>query len=133
MPTIAQAVNLAQETELPLYFLYVVNLDFLTRTMTSRVGIVAEQMRQMGESILLAAQAQATAQGISAKAEVRHGDIGEKIAGLCHDLDADYLVLGQPQPQGEDNVFSHAQLVEFIEHLEERTGARVVLPSGEAS
>ena len=29
-PTIAKAIALAQETGLPLYFLYVVNLDFLS-------------------------------------------------------------------------------------------------------
>ena len=56
-PTIEQAVVLAQETGLPLWFLYVVNLGFLTHTSTSRVRTISEQMHQMGEYILLTAQA----------------------------------------------------------------------------
>jgi hypothetical protein len=52
-PTIDRAVALAQETGLSLRFLYVVNLDFLTHTITSRVRTISEQMRRMGESIRL--------------------------------------------------------------------------------
>lgn len=131
--TVAQAIALARDTELPLHFLYVVNLDFLSRTTTSRISIILEQMRQMGESILLAAQEKANAQGIMAKMEVRHGPIGEEIASLCHELDADYLVLGRPELQREHNVFSQAQLVEFIRRLEKRTGAKVILPREDGS
>jgi hypothetical protein len=52
-PTIARSIALAQETSLPLHFLYVVNLDFLTRTSLSRVHVIAQEMQQMGEFILL--------------------------------------------------------------------------------
>jgi nucleotide-binding universal stress UspA family protein len=131
--TIAEAVALAQETKLPLHFLYIVNLDFLTRTTSSRIRTISEQMRLMGESILFAAQAQAQKQGIAAQGVVRQGDVGEEIVAVCHELGADYLVLGRPQSQKEENVFTHAQLQAFIERLEEQTGAKVVLPAREAS
>jgi hypothetical protein len=55
--TIDKAIDLSKETGLPLYFLYIVNLDFLYHTSSSRVNTASEQIRQMGEFILLNAQA----------------------------------------------------------------------------
>jgi nucleotide-binding universal stress UspA family protein len=129
--TISQAIGLAKETGLPLYFLYVVNLDFLAYTSSSRVHTISEQMHQMGEFILLSAQDSAAAQGISAQGVVRHGNVGEEIIGLCHELGADYLVLGRPKVQREDTVFTHEMLKRFIEQTEEQTGAKVILPESD--
>jgi nucleotide-binding universal stress UspA family protein len=97
-PTIEQAIATAKETGLSLYFVYIVNLDFLSHTASSRVQIVSDEMRQMGEFILLAAQSQAAAQNIAAEGEVRHGNVREEIIKLCHEIQADYLVLGYPHP-----------------------------------
>jgi nucleotide-binding universal stress UspA family protein len=129
--TITQAITLAKNTGLPLYFLYVVNLDFLSHTTSSRVHTISQQMHQMGEFILLTAQASATAQGITAHGVVRHGNITEEIVGLCHELAAEYLVLGRPQVEREENVFTQALLTQFIERTEKQTGAKVVLPDGD--
>ena len=129
-PTIAQAIALAQETNLPLYFLYVVNLDFLSRTSTARTHTISEEMHEMGEFILLTAKASASEQGYSAEGIVRHGDVGQEIVDLCHELAADYLVLGHPRHEHEESVFSQEQLHQFVEQAEKRTGARVVLASG---
>jgi nucleotide-binding universal stress UspA family protein len=129
-PTIARAIALAQETDLPLYFLYVVNLDFLVRTSSTRTHTISEQMHQMGEFILLAAQASASEHGVSAKGVVRHGDVGEEIVNLCHELDANYVVLGRPRLEHEESVFSQERLHQFIERAEQQTGARVVLAGG---
>lgn len=128
--TIAQAIALAQETGLPLHFLYVVNLDFLSHTSSSRVHIISEQMHQMGEFILLAARASATAQGVTAQGVVRHGNIEDEIIGLCRELDADYVVLGWPQARGEADVFGRDRLKRFRERIEAETGAKVVFPEG---
>jgi hypothetical protein len=46
-PTIAKAIALARETGLPLSFLYVVNLDFLSQTVTSRVHTISQEMHEM--------------------------------------------------------------------------------------
>jgi len=125
--TIAQAISLARETGLQLSFLYVVNLDFLTHTSSSRVHTISEQMHQMGEFILLTAQASAVAQGVTAQSVVRHGSIRDEMIDLCHELDADYLVLGRPQVRREDSVFTQDLLTQFIERTEQQTGAKVVL------
>ncbi len=127
-PTIARAIALARETGLPLYFLYVVNLDFLSHTASSRVHTISEQMHQMGEFILLMAQDTAARQGTTAEGMVRHGNVGDEIVTLCHEIGADYLVLGWPRLQREDAVFTHDLLRQFITRTEEQTGAKVVLP-----
>jgi len=129
-PTIAKAIALAQETGLPLHFLYVVNLDFLSHTSSSRVHSISEDMHQMGEFILLEAQATAARLGITAQAVVRHGNVQDEIIGLCRDLDADYVVLGRPQAQGRESVFNRDLLKRFRERIERETRAKVVLTEG---
>lgn len=128
--TIARAIGLAKDTKLPLYFLYVVNLDFLSRTSSSRVHTISREMGQMGEFILLTAQAKAAAEDIPAQGIIRHGDVGQEIVDLCHEIQADYLVLGRPQVQEEESIFTHDLLQEFIERTEDQTNAKVVLPDG---
>jgi nucleotide-binding universal stress UspA family protein len=130
-PTIARAIVLAQETGLPLCFLYVVNLDFLSQTPTSRVHTISQEMHQMGEFILLMAQETAARQGIIAEAVVRHGNVGEELIGLCHKLGADYLVLGKPEVHREDTVFTQDLLHQFVARTEEQTGARAIFPEGD--
>ncbi len=130
-PTITKAITLAQETGLPLYFLYVVNLDFLSQTPTSRVHTISQEMHQMGQFILLMAQETSARQGVSAEGVVRHGRVGEELIGLCHELEADYLVLGKPKVEQEDTVFTRDLLREFVARSEEQTGATVVFPEGE--
>jgi nucleotide-binding universal stress UspA family protein len=128
--TISRAISLAQETGLPLHFLYVVNLDFLTHTSSSRVRTISEEMRQMGEFILLAAQSRALTEGVAAETHVLQGNVGEEIVTLCRELAADYVVMGLPQIEQEENLFTHERLQAFIQDTEERTGAEVVLPDG---
>jgi nucleotide-binding universal stress UspA family protein len=130
-PTIAKAIALAQETGLPLYFLYVVNLDFLSQTPTSRVHTISQEMHEMGEFILLMAQETAARQDISAEVVVRHGSVGEELIGLCHELMANYLVLGKPNVEQEDSVFTQDLLRKFVARTEEQTGATVVFPEGD--
>jgi nucleotide-binding universal stress UspA family protein len=131
-PTIARAIDLAQETGLALYFLYVVNLDFLSHTASSRVHTISKEMREMGEFILLMAQETAAQKGISAEGIVRHGNVGEELIGLCHEVEADYLVLGRPKIEQEDTVFTQELFHKFVVRTEEQTGAKVIFPRGEA-
>ena len=129
-PTIKYAVALAQETHLRLYFLYVVNLDFLSHTSSSRVHVISGEMRQMGEFILLNAQTNAAKEGVDAEGLVRQGQVVEEMVGLCREVDADYIVMGRPRSEQEETVFTQDLLAEFIEQIEEETGAKVVFPEG---
>jgi nucleotide-binding universal stress UspA family protein len=130
--TIDKAISLALETGLPLYFLYIVNLDFLAHTTSTRTHTINREMEQMGEFILLAAQRRAVDQEVAAEGLVRHGSVGEEIVQLCRELKADYLVLGRPQLDEEEaNVFTHARLKAFVELVEKQSGAKVVMLDGD--
>jgi nucleotide-binding universal stress UspA family protein len=127
-PTIDRAIALAKETGLPLSFLYVVNLDFLDYTQSSRVQTITHELQQMGEFILLTAQTRAAAQGIQSEGVVRHGRVAQEVSQLCREMQAEYLVIGQPKFHLEESVFTRDLLGEFIGRVEEQTGARVILP-----
>jgi nucleotide-binding universal stress UspA family protein len=130
-PTIAQAITLAQETGLPVHFLYVVNRGLLSTANGAQARAISGQIRQMGRSVLRTALAWASAEDVTAQGVIRQGNVGDEIAGLCRDLEADYLVVGRPQLHEERNVFSEAQLPELIEQIEQQTGAEVVPLDGD--
>ncbi len=65
-----------------------VNLDCLTQTSSSRVYTVSDEMRQMGEFILLTAQA-----------GVRQGSVMDEILAMCEEIRAD-VVAGAIQEVG---------------------------------
>lgn len=131
-PTVSMAISLARETGQPLYFLYVVNLDFLARTTSTRTHTINREMEEMGEFILWGAQGQASEQGVLAEGLVRHGQVGEEIIDLCKEVGATYLVLGRPQLESdEENVFTHARLQRFASLVEQQTGAEVIMPEEE--
>lgn len=127
-PTIERAIALAAEMDLPLVFLYVVNLEFLEMTATSRTHTISKEMMQMGEFILMMAQSRAEANHIEVQTQIRHGRVAEEISDLCHEIDADYLVIGRPRLQVVESVFAEDRLSKFIERVEAQTGAKVVLP-----
>ncbi|MFN2152062.1 MAG: universal stress protein [Anaerolineales bacterium] len=126
-PTIRTAINLAKETGQTVYFLYVINLDFLTYTSTSRIHVVAQEMRQMGEFILLTAQAQAEAQNIKAQGIVRQGQVRKEIIQFCHEIEAEYVILGHPRGQDEIDIFTHKHLDQFTQRIEQESGAKAVI------
>ena len=125
-PTIARSISLAREHSLPIHFLYVVNLDFLSHTSSSRVHTITQEMEQMGEFILLTARATALKQDVEAEGVVRHGNVGEEIINLCNEMEANYLVLGRPRAQEESGAFTIDQLAEFAKTIEAQTSAQVV-------
>ncbi len=133
-PTINQAILTANETKLPIYFLYVLNLDFLKKASQSRTHTISEEMQELGEFILLAAQAQAERQGMIANGVIREGHIiGDEIIGLCRELTADYVILGRPLAAKAENIFTHEQIDQFGRHIEQETGARVIYPTGDGT
>ena len=126
-PTIEKAIAFSKERNSPLNFLYVVNLDFLARTETSRTHILSQEMHEMGEFILLLASSQAEEQHVPVKTFVRQGEFKNQLIKLCHELNADYVVMGQPKSQKDTDLFTSEQLNDFVSLLEAETGARVIL------
>jgi nucleotide-binding universal stress UspA family protein len=128
-PTIEKSIELALETNLPIHFLYVINLDFLSFTSSSRVHTITKELQHMGDFILLTAQSKAQAQGVTAQGVVRQGTVVDEIVELCREIQANYAVLGIPQGKGdqEEDVFTRARLELFGHRLKTESGAKVVL------
>jgi nucleotide-binding universal stress UspA family protein len=125
--TIQRALALGREQNLPVYFLYVVNLDFLAHTSSKRLKTAKEEMRKLGEFILLKAQKQADESGVKAESITREGKVREEILQLCKEKQADFAILGQQSSDVENNVFSQQQFQQFIQRLEKETGVKVVV------
>jgi nucleotide-binding universal stress UspA family protein len=126
-PTIQRALALGREQDLPVYFLYVVNLDFLAHTSSKRLKTAKEEMNKLGEFILLKAQKQADESGVKAESITREGKVREEILQLCKEKQADFVILGHQSSDLENNVFSQQQFQQFIQRLEKETGVKVVV------
>ncbi len=131
--TIERAIALAKETGEPLYFLYVVNLDFLSHSASSRVHTLSEEMSEMGEFILLNAQAKAQQAGVDAHTVIRQGKVSQEIINLGKEIGAHYVVIGRPRKEHEHNVFEEEVLGTFVQRVQEELGATVVLVDEESS
>ena len=131
-PTIQRAINLAEEKSLPVYFLYVINLDFLAHTSSGRTKIVKEEMQKLGEFILLRARKEAEARGVQVEDITREGKVRQEIIKLCKERQADYAVLGHQSSDAEKNVFSQQQFRQFISQIEKESQARVIVTEEKA-
>jgi nucleotide-binding universal stress UspA family protein len=129
--TIRKAIELARDNKLNLHFLYIVNLDFLTHTESSRVRFVTHELDQMGDFILLSAADQAQKAGVEAVREIRHGSVGEEIVAYSLEIEASYIVLGRPQGSEEQDVFTQERMQELEARIEAESGADVVFAGEE--
>lgn len=128
--TIEKAIAVAEAEEATIYFLYVVNVDYLTRTSTSRVAPIVEDMRQMGEFILLQAQQAATDRGVTSYRIIQQGHVREEILALCADLKPRYVILGRPLLRQEHDTFTLQALQTLIEQIAAACGAETLLVNG---
>lgn len=125
--TIDKAIDLAKQMNLPLYFLYVVNLEFLRHTITNRVQVAEDEIRKMGEFILLNTQQLAFTKGVSSVHPVsRVGNVRDEIISLCNQIQADYVVLGRPVEENGNNLLAGKGLQDFLTKLNTECQAQVV-------
>jgi len=130
-PTILQAISTARQYKIPVHFLYVVNLDFLEHTEQSRTHVIEQEMRSMGEFICLKAQIEARREGVQANIVVREGNVAEEIIAVCQEVKADYVIIGRPKGEHENNLFDLERLEKFKQMLETRSGVTVIYSQGE--
>ena len=106
-PTIRKAISQAKETDNQLYFLYMVNLGFLERTvnltMTS-IRMVYQELHETGVFAILCDRA--TRRGVT-KVDylVREGDIRSNLRDLALETHAEIMVMGYPTRSPGANVF----------------------------
>jgi K+-sensing histidine kinase KdpD len=126
-PTIATSIQLARESGETIHFLYVVNLDFLSHSSSSKTNHISQEMSEMGEFILLSAQEQALGEDVAAEGIIREGQVVEEIISYCEEIKPTYVVLGRPQEEQEDNLLSNERLKAFADRITEVCQASVIL------
>jgi len=93
--------------------------------------VIQHEMRAMGEFICLKAQIEAQREGVQAEVAVREGNVTEEIIALCHEVGANYVILGRPHGEHTTNIFNLERLKKFGQTLEAQTGAEVIYAQGE--
>jgi nucleotide-binding universal stress UspA family protein len=122
--TIAQAIGLARRTGLPVHFVYVLNQELVPGAGIDHARAVEHQVKQLGESVLFAAQALANSQGVCARGSTRQGSVEDEIASACGDLNVEYLVLGRPGRRRGTR--SSPISTQFAEQIRNQVGIEIV-------
>jgi myo-inositol catabolism protein IolC len=125
-PTISKSIQLAQDTGEIIYFLYVVNLDFLTHSSSSKTNHISQEISEMGEFILLSAQEQASKEGVDSEGIIREGRVVDEIINYCQEQNPLYVILGRPVEEGENNLLSLERLQAFADRIKEVCQAQVI-------
>lgn len=122
------AIAMAKERGDELVFLYVVDLDFLSKTERAvRPDVVAREMKHMGEFLLIMAQERARNQGVEAGYILRKGDVRAEVKAAAIEEGATLVVLGQAAGNEPECAFPPAALVQFAEEIEAETGIEALV------
>jgi nucleotide-binding universal stress UspA family protein len=125
--TIEAAVTLANQKEAKLTFLIVVDSNVFTNVDPKRLPTLKKEMAELGKMILHGAKNMAASQGILSEGLIREGQVEEEILAVGQDIQADYIVVGQPRKQANNNLFSQDRLAHLSSRVEQETPAKVVL------
>jgi nucleotide-binding universal stress UspA family protein len=124
-PAVQWAIGLARERGLRLTFLYVADVEFMKQTEMGRTALVAEEVRKMGEFIMMTLVEKAQREGVEADYAVRQGHFRQELVGYLEEVRPVTLVLGSPK--AETARLDLEKLNRLAQHVEEQTGVPVVL------
>ena len=119
-PTIQQAIALARARKVRLTFLYIADLEFMKRSSMGRASLAAEEMRKMGEFIMLTLVEKAQEEGVEASFAVREGRFRDELLRYLAETRPAVLVLGRPQP--DTGFFDPRKLSRLAQEIEEQSG-----------
>jgi nucleotide-binding universal stress UspA family protein len=120
-------IELAREQGDTVVFLYVVDTQFLGFTARAvRPDVVAREMENMGEFLLIMASERASRRGVEASYQVRHGPLPAALLETAVEEEVSLVALGSPT--GEQSRFQLDDLEELGSQITEQTGipARII-------
>jgi hypothetical protein len=123
--TVQGAIEMAREGGLGLTFLFIADLEFMKHTTMGRTGRAAEELRKMGEFIMLTLVEKAQDFGVEADYAVRQGRFREELVGYLEEMRPAVLVLGSPK--AGTALLDWTRLEHLMQEIEEQTGVRVEL------
>ncbi len=124
-PTIQKAIELARERGFRLTFLYIADVDFIKYTTRGRADRAAEEMRKMGEFIMLTFAEKAQEQGVEADFAVRKARFRDGLLHYLEETRPAMLVLGSSKPGTA--YLNAGSLDKLMREIEEQTGVPVEL------
>lgn len=128
-PLHEKAIELARESRGELTFLHIVKRDLIEGAagMGEAMRLLGE-MRALGQSIVTAAQAQASARGVTAHGEVRVGEVDAEIIRFAREMGATIVVLGYPEKATTfEQQLSEEHVWALAGALRDQIGAQVVM------
>jgi nucleotide-binding universal stress UspA family protein len=120
-----RAVALAKERGAPLLFLCTVDPEFTNPASEALRAALSEELRWLGRSLLLIAQARAQAQGVDAQIDILCGVVWPNIADHLKRVNARTLVIGAPRNPAE--VFGPADVDQQAESIRQELGIEVIV------
>ncbi len=129
-----RAIALARDQGAPLIFLFVADTGPMIAKMKADKGmtdVLADELEQLGSSLLCIAQARAREHGVEAEMVVRRGAVRPALESFLREVDAGALVIGAPErsERGAEHppVFDPAGIDHFAAQIRAGLGVEVVV------
>jgi nucleotide-binding universal stress UspA family protein len=122
------AINLAKVRNADLLFLYVSNIQLISRSGPPIVVDIEEELDELGDFLLSMAQERAENAGIPAKVAVHRGIFSKVLQEVIVENKIDTVVLGSA-PE-ETGIVSYERLQELSEELSEELGVEFIVVQG---
>lgn len=117
--TVNSAIELALKAEAKLTFVHVIDPNCLDCGEISASSAAYREYVEKAESALCARCAQARERGVTqAEFLLREGDIRNELRRLAVETDAELLILGEPQPDSDQNMFAPEEFHRFVAELD---------------
>jgi len=120
------AINLAIEREADLMFLYVSNIQLLSRAGPPIVVDIEEELDELGDFLLSMAQERAEKAGVAAEVEVRRGIFSDVLKEVIVENEVETVVLGS-SPQNTTGLVSFEHLQEMSQELSKEMGVEFII------
>jgi nucleotide-binding universal stress UspA family protein len=122
-----RAIALAREQGAPLIFLFVADTTPM-KPSKDLADVLADELEQLGASLLCIAQARAHEHGVEADMAVRRGAVRPALESFLREVDAGTLVIGAPERNAErPPVFDPAGMDHFAAQIRADLGVEVVV------
>jgi len=110
----------AKEEGAEVLFLYVVDLEFLKRTLTgARADVMMTEMERMGDFLLAMACERAAKAGVQARPVLRHGSLAAALREVASEEEVTLIAFGRP---AKESVFQPSGLEKLTQKLQDETG-----------
>ena len=119
------AINLAKERGADLLFMYVSNIQLISRSAPPIVVDIEEELDELGDFLLSMAQERAEKSGVPAKATVRRGVFTKVLREVIEENQITTVILGSSRK--ETGIVTYEHLQELSTELSQELGVEFIV------